>query len=98
MLRQESLLSAEVQIQLHIVRRPAAGGDVGPAVAVEVVDDEVFGGDAAVVDDVLLRLASRFDGVDVIDEDARTGDGAGSLVAVSEDDLIRAVAVDVSRA
>ena len=49
---QVCLLAALIEIQFHIQRGPAAGDDVGPAVAVEIGDDQVFRGDAAVIDDV----------------------------------------------
>ena len=53
-----ALFAAFVRIQFHIVRGPAAGDDVGPAVAVEVVHHQVLRRNPAVVDDVLRPFRS----------------------------------------
>src|SRR5262245_56240157 len=48
-----------VEVQSHVVSAAAASDNVGPAVAVDVVRDQVFGGHAAVIDHVLGPLTPR---------------------------------------
>src|SRR5262245_53553375 len=88
------LLQSLIEIQPHIVRGAAAGDDVGPAIAVQVVHDQVFRGDAAVIDDVFGPFAARLV-VGVVDKDSRAGRVARAFVAVPDHYLVGAVVVHV---
>src|SRR4051812_14816391 len=87
-----------VPVDLDVVRGPAAGDDLGLAVAVEVRGQGVLAGHAAVVERVagegeLVALQRR-----VEDEDAgplRALRGVLVRVALADDDLVVAVAVEV---
>src|SRR5690606_37442396 len=85
----------QICIQINIVRCSAAGDDVGEVVAGEVDGEGVFGGDAAVVEDVFFPGGGG--GVSgVVDVEAGAFDLAGGGVAVSGEDFVVSVVVEVS--
>jgi hypothetical protein len=48
-----------IPINPHIAGLPAGGHDVGPAIAVEIVNDEVFTGDASIINNLPIPLPDR---------------------------------------
>src|SRR5688572_11898022 len=84
---------APIPIDLHVMRRPADGHDVGPAVAVQVARHQILNGDAARIDDLPRPLAgSRV--AWVVNPDAALRRFAG-IVADADHQLVILVAVEV---
>src|SRR4051794_26035261 len=80
-----------VPIDLDVMRGPAAGDDLGPAVAVEVGGHQVLGGDAAVVDDVLGELHRSGPGTGIVHRDAgpfRPRSAVLVRIALADDQLL----------
>src|SRR5690554_1454262 len=79
--------AALIEVQHHVVCRTSARDDVGPTVAIDVVDNQILTGD--LVPDTLLCPRSIALVIEQQDADGRIGD------AVAHDDLVTSIAVDV---
>src|SRR5262249_53977015 len=79
----------------QVLRRPADGDEVGPAVAVEVGDGQVFHRYPARIDVVALPLGPPFVQRLVDADAAALADFLAQVVAHADDQLVVAVAVEV---